>query len=413
MTVLNNPSGPAFEMTAHQRLYSFSAASLRHLSTTLRDIFGGQMALSTVSTGERRNEVTDEQQADFKDIAAALSHTTFSGDPVMRDQFACEPSMLAFIRQFEGHPPQPLAVISAETAAQISEAVSEIRAMGYSTLPGDRFLTLRAPAGIEIKEDGNVTFGAGIMWRAFNAAISSAGLLDLTPLSALFDSPQSALQSGVFGPGATSRQSGYAWSSRTKLPPASSRVHVRHWLFSSPEAAENACRVLSRQLQPDFIETLSHPELRILSAAGKIPLVDSDVSQGMTGLRVVFITTDRIGKASMKDANDICQRHNGRIAKSFELIPRHDLETLLAASGAARFIRKPNAPYPLPANAITSRYLFSMRGELSECESVIYLRDLRESVKEAQRLMGLPPDAPSPLSSNTGVWNDDGLLAHG
>lgn len=407
--------GPHFTEQVHELLAKVSDKRLAAASLALSKMFSGRMSLSTLFDGPRQEVLAPEEAADLRDLTAALPENSLSRDVLIRDRFASEPRMLAWLRQIEGHRPQALAVLTPDNREAADEAVGEARAMGYSLMPGERQIALKAPGTAEIldKQLGHITFGTGCDWDTVDQIAVTAGLNAFPALKSIFDSPLAAAIAGLFGPVRETRRFGQHWQCQVTLPPLSRTTSEHSWVFSSPDSADLALVAMVRELDPLLAETFPGSDGHILATAKLAPGHKMLEEESTTGLRLILSGPEEIRRATAKLAEKIARLHGGRAHWPKGLPARADLEAVLAACGAARLERAANLDLPSPPDAKIVPVARAIRGDIVRFEVVTYLRDLARSLSEAQQALGLVEDQVRSEAPNLTSHQNDTARAHG
>ncbi|WP_147303701.1 hypothetical protein [Parvularcula marina] len=407
--------GPHFTASVHDRLAKVSDKRLAAVSLVLSKLFSGRMALSTLFDGPRQEVLSAEEEADLKDLEAALPEGAMIRDPLTRDRFGAEPRMLAFLRQLEGHRPQAMVVLSPEGDDAADEAVAEARAMGYLLVPGERMAALKPPSDVEIldKTTGEIRFGAGTDWEKLDEAAVTAGLCAFPKLAGLFDNPLAAARAGLFGPVRERRRSGHSWRVEATLPPLTTMPEELVFLFEAREPAERVLARLTREMAPLYAETFPASDGYILATARLVAHHGWLDKPEATGLRLFIGGPEPVRRAALKFAEGHARRAGGRKLWPQGLPPRADLEAILASCGAARLERATDLALPTPEGARVTPTLRAIRGEIEQIDVITYLRDLSRSLPEAQQTLGLIEDPVRPQSPDLTEESPDSVRAHG
>lgn len=401
MASLPTRGGPHFGAPVHVRLTHVGDKRLAAVSLQLSKIFSGRMALSTLFEGPRPDPMRPEAAADLADLENVLPLGTLSRDAILRDRFGAEPRMLAWLRQIEGRPPQALAVLCPMDERGADDAVNEARAVGYSLAPGERCLALKAPGGAHIldKQLGKVVFGAGSDWDSLDQAAVTAGLNALAGLAAIFESPLEAAELGVFSQVRIGRRFGHAWQVHATLPPLSRTTEALTWVFRQQEAADRALVSIARDLDPLIVESFPATDALIAAAAELAPAHKGFEDPEAVGVRLVSLGSADQNRATVRAAQKIARMHGGKPVWPQGGPAWGNVEAVMAACGATRLERPLHLGLPVPEGSHVMAAARAVRGRLSRFEVVTYIRDLADSVGEAQRTLGLPEDPP-PQSPN-------------
>jgi hypothetical protein len=399
------PGLKRFERDARMRLAALGERRIARASAFWQQVFSTRSVLSTVFDGPRVEVPQPAIDADLNDLAAVLPQDTVSRDPELRDQWADEPRAIAFIRQVEGHAPQPLACLAPPEDDLAVDAVSEARAMGFSIGQGERAVALKpaGPVRIHDRAGGGVTINTAHTYEELAAAADTAELGMVAPLADVYETPFEAAMAGIYGDAVLDRRFRRPWQLGITLPPAGFETVERVWAFADSAVAEAIFARVVRAYRPLFAETIPALDAALWAATGLWR--GANRYRGLSGaaLRVVFAGPRITRQVALMEASWGIERAGGVVRWRRPPPARADLDILCAAAGCARLSRPMTSGGAVPEGAIVAPKLVAVRGQARREQIVWYVRDLSRSIAQAQEVLDLPRDrAPPDLGSHNG-----------
>ncbi|ADM10054.1 hypothetical protein PB2503_10009 [Parvularcula bermudensis HTCC2503] len=391
---------PTFGTGPHRLLNGLGPSALSRVSTALAGLFDRQILPATLFQGERAEPSGADLTADLNDLAKALGEAGLSRDPELCDQYSGDPAPLTLILQLEGLPPARLAVLTPSSDEAAAEAVSEAAAMGFILDGGTRPIALKPPppapppAPPRTPRGGPLRLEVNAManWDDL-AALAPAHAAYIASLAPCFSSPLEAARQGAVGAVAIAEAFDRPWRFSFSLPPRSSGISERTWLFADAQQAAETARRVATTYQPFLVETFPLIDGSVLAAAGmsrKATRFEETPRKG-AALRLVATGPAVVRRPLLLSASWGIEKDGGVCHWRAPLEGRRHLGALAVASGCARVEREGDNRLPTPAEALFCPRVLAIKGAISEREVLWYPRDLDRSVAELCEVMGLPP----------------------
>ncbi|MEM9989493.1 MAG: hypothetical protein AAF723_08235, partial [Pseudomonadota bacterium] len=227
----------------------------------------------------------------------------------------------------------------------------------------------------------------------FHEELPKAGLSAVTALSQIFPSPLAAALGGALPYQDFQTRFDQPWKATVIVPPSSHGVMERSWIFPDAKSADEMFDHVARTYGPTFMETIpaldagSFAATKLWRPHGRL----SGTARGV-GLRVVTTGPRVSRRAKLMEASWGIERAGGVCHHRTPSPTRLQLEALAAAAGAARLSLCPTKSRSIPEGSILATKKISLRGQRKDRRILWYIRDLAQSVHQAQEILALPQD---------------------